>query len=312
MNKQRQLPGSLLGCLLGVALISLSAAAQTTAPNQWAWMGGSQVPYDPGVYGTLGVFAAANIPGSRLGAATWTDNKGHLWLFGGSEGDENGIGFQNDLWEFNPATNQWAWIGGSQPDPNSSGPAGKYTSSSAVPGAGLTRLLGSIAADSFGSSGAKESTDQGITAIWATFGSSTHLRPSGPMSAAGTWFAEQPGTMERRERQPRGTGPDAGPTGSVGSIRVATSGSLEGKPAQTLSTISGSTTNPAENGPGWVGAILLAHLELAHSESTRHRGRQEPASNQQAGRTRAATFGYLAGSATGRTPWWMASTTLVI
>lgn len=41
-----------------------------------------------------------NFPWSRLGAATWTDNTGNLWLFGGSAIP----GFMNDMWEFNAST----------------------------------------------------------------------------------------------------------------------------------------------------------------------------------------------------------------
>jgi N-acetylneuraminic acid mutarotase len=88
------------------------------ATNQWAWMGGgSTVPVgqfgDPGVYGTLGVPAAANIPGSRMSASTWTDNIGNLWFFGGDGWDANGNrGYLNDLWKFSPSTNQWTWMGG--------------------------------------------------------------------------------------------------------------------------------------------------------------------------------------------------------
>ena len=56
---------------------------------RWTWMGGSptglvtplKVFYgQPGVYGELGVPSVANIPGSRYGAATWTDSKGKFWL----------------------------------------------------------------------------------------------------------------------------------------------------------------------------------------------------------------------------------------
>lgn len=57
--------------------------------HEWAWMGGSSVlPQGalgwPGVYGTQGMPAAKNIPGSRFGAAGWTDSNSNLWLFGGS------------------------------------------------------------------------------------------------------------------------------------------------------------------------------------------------------------------------------------
>jgi len=101
--------------------------AQTTAPNEWTWMGGSQtgtyLKYPnglPGVYGTLGTPAVGNIPGGRDGAATWMDNKGNLWLFGGEGADANGyFGQLNDLWEFNRTTQQWTWMGGSSTLPAS-------------------------------------------------------------------------------------------------------------------------------------------------------------------------------------------------
>jgi N-acetylneuraminic acid mutarotase len=101
--------------------------------NLWAWMGGPTteggVPgCNPGVYGTLAVAAAGNIPGCRSGAVTWTDSGGNLWLFGGSGDDskENG-GYLNDLWEFNPSTLQWTWMGGSSTLPNGAmGQPGAY------------------------------------------------------------------------------------------------------------------------------------------------------------------------------------------
>jgi N-acetylneuraminic acid mutarotase len=90
--------------------------------NQWAWMGGSStlncanVPQvycnRPGVYGTLGVPAAGNIPGSRMDSFNWRDVNGNLWLFGGQGFDSNSNwNTLNDLWKFNPSTNQWAWMG---------------------------------------------------------------------------------------------------------------------------------------------------------------------------------------------------------
>jgi hypothetical protein len=77
----------------------------TPSTNLWTWINGSAAPPASGSYGTLGVFSPTNVPGARIGANTWVDLSGALWLFGGS-------GF-NDLWEFNPATRQWAWMGGS-------------------------------------------------------------------------------------------------------------------------------------------------------------------------------------------------------
>ena len=89
--------------------------------KEWAWMNGSSTIYDDvsqqrGVYGTLGTPAAANTPATRWGSASWTDSKGNLWLFGGQQSGDFGDGNSgtlDDLWEFNPLTNEWAWMGGS-------------------------------------------------------------------------------------------------------------------------------------------------------------------------------------------------------
>ena len=93
------------------------------AAGQWAWMGGnSALPPGggsgwPGVYGTLGKTDAANHPGGRETAEGWVDNSGKLWLFGGNGFIQVGSaitnGFLNDLWEFDPSTNEWTWMGGS-------------------------------------------------------------------------------------------------------------------------------------------------------------------------------------------------------
>jgi len=45
---------------------------------------------------------------------SWTDSNGNFWLFGGYGFDSGGnYGSLNDLWEFNPTTNEWTWMGGS-------------------------------------------------------------------------------------------------------------------------------------------------------------------------------------------------------
>jgi N-acetylneuraminic acid mutarotase len=116
----------------GSALFDLSGGNDlwklNPATNEWAWIGGnttaSCAPNDiglvsctlsqPGVYGTLGTAAAGNIPGGRLGASSWIDTSGNLWLFGGLGLDAKAAdGTLNDLWEFNPTTNEWTWISGS-------------------------------------------------------------------------------------------------------------------------------------------------------------------------------------------------------
>jgi hypothetical protein len=92
------------------------------ATKEWTWISGngdSQNP-DYGVYGTLGTPAAGNIPSGRQNATSWTDLSGNFWLFGGYGVDpanqDYGFGENdlNDLWEFNPATSEWTWQGGTE------------------------------------------------------------------------------------------------------------------------------------------------------------------------------------------------------
>jgi hypothetical protein len=90
--------------VLAFACNSIPAAAQSTSPNEWTWVGGSNTGAEPQVSGTKGVPAAGNIPAARYQAVTWRDKNGDFWLFGGPS--------LNDLWEFNPSTTEWSWIGG--------------------------------------------------------------------------------------------------------------------------------------------------------------------------------------------------------
>ena len=82
--------------------------------NLWTWMGGSATPNTSGIYGTQGVAAGGNMPGSRSTATVWQDGSGNLWLFGGAATDSTGaVGYLNDLWKYTPSTNQWTWMSGS-------------------------------------------------------------------------------------------------------------------------------------------------------------------------------------------------------
>jgi N-acetylneuraminic acid mutarotase len=86
--------------------------------SEWTWVSGSSTfnasTAPKGVYGTLGVPAAANVPGGRMGSVSWTDKLGKLWLFGGYGADSLGnVGYLNDFWRFDPETSEWMWVGGS-------------------------------------------------------------------------------------------------------------------------------------------------------------------------------------------------------
>jgi len=81
-----------------------------TTTKEWTWMGGSNTAQNTlggGVYGTLGIPSATNLPNARVNAASWSGSNGNLWLFGGST--------YNDLWELDSSTVEWTWMGGSIP-----------------------------------------------------------------------------------------------------------------------------------------------------------------------------------------------------
>ena len=89
--------------------------------QQWTWIGGPETANSIGIYGTLGRAAAGNVPGARTGAVSWIDGAGNLWLFGGqgydslgqNSGDPHSGNQLNDLWMYNPTTQQWSWMSGS-------------------------------------------------------------------------------------------------------------------------------------------------------------------------------------------------------
>jgi hypothetical protein len=87
--------------------------------GMWTWMAGSNQIGQYGTYGTLGTPALANTPGTRFGAAAWTDAAGNFRLFGGAGVGTSGdncagsvVCMLNDLWEFSPSLNEWTWVGG--------------------------------------------------------------------------------------------------------------------------------------------------------------------------------------------------------
>jgi gliding motility-associated-like protein len=91
-----------------------AAHAQLLEDGSWTWMKGSDTVKKNAIVGTQGVPDPANDGGSRSSAGTWTDAAGNFWVFGGR-------GFRtvstipnyiNDLWRYNPGTNEWTWVNG--------------------------------------------------------------------------------------------------------------------------------------------------------------------------------------------------------
>jgi hypothetical protein len=98
----------------GLGLNDLWEYAPSTA--EWTWVGGSNVTNATGAYGTKGVPSASNVPSAREGSSSSTDSSGNFWLFGGwGDGLSGGLpatSMLNDLWKYNPITQEWTWISG--------------------------------------------------------------------------------------------------------------------------------------------------------------------------------------------------------
>jgi Bacterial Ig domain/PA14 domain/Secretion system C-terminal sorting domain/Galactose oxidase, central domain len=78
--------------------------------NKWTWVKGDSGLNNLGIYTTTG--ANLSKPGARSNSASWKDASGNFWLFGGTGYDATSGGALNDLWKFDPVSNQWSWIKG--------------------------------------------------------------------------------------------------------------------------------------------------------------------------------------------------------
>ncbi|RYZ49558.1 MAG: hypothetical protein EOP49_16005, partial [Sphingobacteriales bacterium] len=106
----------------------------TPSTGLWTWVGGEKTTNSStGNFGTKGVAAAGNWPGTRDSrTVSFTDATGNFWMFGGSYPGGNRT--YNDLWRFNPLTRLWTWMSGDE-SPNAPGNYGtiRVSSPSNVP-----------------------------------------------------------------------------------------------------------------------------------------------------------------------------------
>ena len=80
--------------------------------NEWTWIKGDNEVEKIGIYGIKGIPNQTNQPGARYVSTSWVDNNNNFWLFGGYGYDETTSGILNDIWKYNPVSNEWTWING--------------------------------------------------------------------------------------------------------------------------------------------------------------------------------------------------------
>jgi N-acetylneuraminic acid mutarotase len=167
--------------------------------GQWAWVGGSNVANQKGVYGNKGTPAAANIPGARGNSRSWTDPSGNAWLFGGSGYDSTGtLGADlNDLWEY--SNGQWTWVAGANVAANATAtygtkgvaaaantPGGRFNPVGWADSSGNLWLFGGNGRDSNGNTGRLNDLWKFSNGQWTWIGGSNVFGQAGTYGTMGT------------------------------------------------------------------------------------------------------------------------------
>jgi Galactose oxidase, central domain len=139
---------------------------------QWIWKAGSNLGNQP---------TTATFPGGRWGPASYTDNAGNVWMFGGQGYDSTPapgtVGLLNDLWKYNIAAGTWTLVSGTT-TANQNGvygtqgtaaaanlPGGRQTAVLWVDATGKVWLFGGFGLDSKGTSGTTQTGSQQIGSV---------------------------------------------------------------------------------------------------------------------------------------------------
>lgn len=87
-----------------------------TEKERWTYINGNTtIELNDGVYGSKGIGSFDNDPKSRWHGSSWTGKDGKLWFFGGINYNEaiGNIAWLNDLWNYDPESDVYTWMGGS-------------------------------------------------------------------------------------------------------------------------------------------------------------------------------------------------------
>ncbi|SNS93585.1 Por secretion system C-terminal sorting domain-containing protein [Ekhidna lutea] len=80
--------------------------------EEWAWHSGSDFASSTGSYNEKGLSSVDYVPGARWHSNIWVDKDDNLWMFGGNFPNQITTGQYNDLWKYEPSSNEWTWVSG--------------------------------------------------------------------------------------------------------------------------------------------------------------------------------------------------------
>jgi N-acetylneuraminic acid mutarotase len=186
--------------------------------KEWAWISGSSSAGEQGIYGTQGVASAGNVPPGLCQAVGWIGN-GKLWVFGGTGLTSTGVqGYDfNNLWQFDPSANEWAWISGTGASDNvaygvygtigisapGNTPSGRHGATSWTDSSGTMWLFGGYGV--YPESDGVVDLENDLNELWEF----------SPTSNQWTWVAGTAGGV------PNSFGNPGPPSGSYGTLGVA-------------------------------------------------------------------------------------------
>lgn len=94
--------------IIAVLIFSFLLSDCFSQAGMWTWMKGDSLFNQAGNFGTQGVPSPSNNPPGFYEQVEWQDQQGNFWLFGGFN-----VGIHDDIWKFDPVTNEWTWMKGS-------------------------------------------------------------------------------------------------------------------------------------------------------------------------------------------------------
>ncbi len=110
----------LFRAILVVVLMGASYRA-VAQPGIWTWVNGDTAHWQVPVHGVAGTYDNSNHPSGGYEGVSWTGKDGRFWYFESHYRDAgNGASWGSDLWCYDPAIEQWAWVKGPAA-PNHSG-----------------------------------------------------------------------------------------------------------------------------------------------------------------------------------------------